>query len=905
MPVTREPALVDDGIPGGPGVYSTRCPPLPRLRLHESREVVRRAALRAKGVDPDLVERCVTPSAKSKHERSASADSTNDSPLGAGKPSPRDRDPLADLVDGADALFDLPEGRKRDRGGGGGGDFSVGARADHHLRTLHDVRKVRAEQNALRTLLPKGGRGAKASPGAKAGGNANGDPATPKPKYTSRTRRAGSVTSRGEDRVAEEERKRIERELTAAKSSLRRREMAHNAAVNARVGRERELATLRGTLEVVTKENDRANDLSGPKAKVEAAKTEVAKKLEHAQSESDVSDRYDHIAARLIAANVELKRGTAALKADLADATADAASCEEYEREAMDARRRGHDALEWVRARYLERVNAWKRDVEHAKVERDKLLDDLKDEKTRERILARRREREQMKSEADIDVTRRVTKSLWEELERKETEEEWCRAALQRLASAAGLNEASSLTPAQILAQLEKSRETRCVVDDQIAEVQARERAMWSELLARTEELRTARLGIGLEADDDDGAYSRGRVSAARASFAAVSNRAEHALEQIRARRATLLPLPPTKGRSPSTGSTPISSGDSPLRSRRSSSKPPVPKMSRMRAASISAATMFSPPSRRSFARTPAKTPAPSVTRVSVSVIGSRRDERLERSIATREKELNVKMRAFTRITSHLATMDEGLKAVDDMVTRVVRVPKRADQRVGYGQTVSSRSSESLHAHGGHGKAGANSSRMSAPMSASTARAKERERRRNESHSASHSPTLALSSLEEEEEELRSYAREVDAGGGPPRRASDLWSAVRRAIPEDTPEDVIDEDGNDTAGGVGVSLSGKVDTAVDKVRRSDSILARYERLPGRLDALLKRITGVMRALPTGRGRRPTVVLGAKSFANGGRGIGKFILIFVWPIGMTSCFVYRPATLSRRRRTQGR
>ena len=259
-------------------------------------------------------------------------------------------------------------------------------------------------------------------------------------------------------------------------------------------------------------------------------------------------------------------------------------------------------------------------------------------------------------------------------------------------------------------------------------------------------------------------------------------------------------------------------------------------------------------------------------------------------------------MRAFTRITSHLATMDEGLKAVDDMVTRVVRVPKRADQRVGYGQTVSSRASESLHAHGGNGKAGANSSRMSAPMFASTARAKERERRRNESHSASHSPTLALSSLEEEEEELRSYAREVDAGG-PPRRASDLWSAVRRAIPEDFAEDVIDEDGNDGCGGV--SLSGKVDTAVDKVRRSDSILARYERLPGRLDALLKRITGVMRALPTGRGRRPTVVLGAKSFANGGRGIGKFILIFVWPIGMTSCFVYRPATLSRRRRTQGR
>ena len=156
---TREPALVDDGIPGGPGVYSTRCPPLPRLRLTESREVVRRAALRAKGVDPDLVERCVTPTAKNKHERNErTADSAGDSPVGTTKPSPRAADPLADLVDGADALFDLPEGRKRDRGGGGGGDFSVGARADHHLRTMHDVRRVRAERRALRTLLPPGKR---------------------------------------------------------------------------------------------------------------------------------------------------------------------------------------------------------------------------------------------------------------------------------------------------------------------------------------------------------------------------------------------------------------------------------------------------------------------------------------------------------------------------------------------------------------------------------------------------------------------------------------------------------------------------------------------------------------------------------------------------------------------------
>ena len=263
---TREPALVDDGIPGGPGVYSTRCPPLPRLRLTESREVVRRAALRAKGVDPDLVERCVTPTAKNKHERTAPADSAGDSPMGTTKPSPRAADPLADLVDGADALFDLPEGRKRDRGGGGGGDFSVGARADHHLRTMHDVRRVRAERRALRTLLPgkcsntgKSVRSSSSNPGVKG-------------TYSNVATYGGN---RGADRVLAEERKRIERELNAARTLVRRRECAHNAAVNARVGRERELRALNGELEVVAREAARANDLSGLAEQLAAARAKA------------------------------------------------------------------------------------------------------------------------------------------------------------------------------------------------------------------------------------------------------------------------------------------------------------------------------------------------------------------------------------------------------------------------------------------------------------------------------------------------------------------------------------------------------------------------------------------------------------------------------------------------------
>ena len=853
---TREPALVDDGIPGGPGVYSTRCPPLPRLRLTESREVVRRAALRAKGVDPDLVERCVTPSAKkNKHERTASADSAGDSPVSVtAKPSPRAADPLADLVDGADALFDLPEGRKRDRGGGGGGDFSVGARADHHLRTVHDVRRVRAERRALRTLLP-GKRH-----GAHAGGSVRSSSSNPgvKGTYSNVATYGGN---RGADRVLAEERKRVERELNAARTLVRRRECAHNAAVNARVGRERELRALNGELEVVAREAARTNDLSGLDAELDAARTKVREKQALADEEAETSLRRAHIARRLTAHNVELRRGTAALKADLADATADADACREYERGALDARKRAHEALEWVRARYLERVNAWKRDVAHAKVEHDELMDALKEEKTKERILARRLERERARSEADCVGAKRATESAREEVTRRESEEEWCRAALRRLASAAGLHDATSLTPAQIFAQLEKSRVTRAAADAQIVEAQERERAAWTTLLAVTEELRAARLGIDDDSYDDD---------------------------SYRARRSTLQPNVPSTGSPPPFNvgrpSVPRTSAVAPgtsARTRRSSTKPPVPKMSRMRAASISAGAAFSPSPKlppstatRPSDRTEGPTFGGGVDhRVSAASVGSRRDERLERSIASREKELNAKIRDFNRITSSLATMDEGLKAVDDMVTRVTRVPKRAELRVGAnGESPGVGGGRGGGAAGGAKAVGKNgpTPRMSAPTFASDARAKERDRRRKEQQTSS----PALTSLDEEEEGEEEEDGEEDEGNGevsrdaknaPRRRASDLWSAVRRSIPEDS-EEVPKRDDAERADAA--SLRRRLP------RRSDAILARYERLPGRLDALLRRISGVMRALPSGRGRRATVVLGAgRSFANGGRGVG--------------------------------
>ena len=181
--------------------------------------------------------------------------------------------------------------------------------------------------------------------------------------------------------------------------------------------------------------------------------------------------------------------------------------------------------------------------------------------------------------------------------------------------------------------------------------------------------------------------------------------------------------------------------------------------------------------------------------------MGSRRDERLERSIASREKELNAKIRDFNRITSSLATMDEGLKAVDDMVTRVTRVPKRAELRGGAAARANGES-PGVGGRGG-GKAGVKAvgkggptSRMSAPTFASDARAKERDRRRRKEQQTSSPP--ALTSLDEEEEEDDDgdgddgfgKGDEVnrDARDAPRRRASDLWSAVRRSIPEDSEE---------------------------------------------------------------------------------------------------------------------
>ena len=204
-------ALGDWGIPGGPEVYSTRCPPLPRLRMKESREIVHRAVLRAKGLDPDLVPspskspdaRGGGPYAKKKNAAVAAASgSPRAPPISSPRTDLREASASAKHTPFAsssamalssassrlnereddDDLFPLPASEKdaadkaakrraRDLfledveletllpksrggvGGGGGGDFTKGVGATHFLRVKHEVRNARLERRVRLALV--------------------------------------------------------------------------------------------------------------------------------------------------------------------------------------------------------------------------------------------------------------------------------------------------------------------------------------------------------------------------------------------------------------------------------------------------------------------------------------------------------------------------------------------------------------------------------------------------------------------------------------------------------------------------------------------------------------------------------------------------------------------------------
>ena len=156
-------ALGDWGIPGGPEVFSTRCPPLPRLRMRESREIVHRAVLRAKGLDPELVSPSATPVTRTPATRSGRRMKKEGKRDGAGdgageddakEPGGKDSSSLlssqtqnktnksGNMLDEHELESLLPKSRGA-VGGGGGGDYLKGVGAMHHLRVRHEVGQAR------------------------------------------------------------------------------------------------------------------------------------------------------------------------------------------------------------------------------------------------------------------------------------------------------------------------------------------------------------------------------------------------------------------------------------------------------------------------------------------------------------------------------------------------------------------------------------------------------------------------------------------------------------------------------------------------------------------------------------------------------------------------------------------
>ena len=188
-------------------MYSTRCPPLPRLRMRESREIVHRAVLRSKGLDPDLVpspskradargprsgERKQkiagaaaaasprgppppTPSRARDLDRGSSFSHADHVPKRPAPPAssdaPDDATDDARLSGAAGAAPKKRSGRRENLfledveletllpksrggvGGGGGGDFTRGVGATHFLRVQHEVQNARVERRVRLALV--------------------------------------------------------------------------------------------------------------------------------------------------------------------------------------------------------------------------------------------------------------------------------------------------------------------------------------------------------------------------------------------------------------------------------------------------------------------------------------------------------------------------------------------------------------------------------------------------------------------------------------------------------------------------------------------------------------------------------------------------------------------------------
>ena len=505
---TGEPALEDEGIPGGPGVYSTRCPPLPRLRMRESRDIVHRAVLRAKGIDPDLVP---SPSSSSAASKPADrADGPSHLPaiaLAASDPTPLDRSEIESL---------LPKSR---RAGGARGRFRAAAARSPSSRRA-EVAAVRRERRRVLRDAARDLEDARFSPRANAIGHGRGGTG---PAATIRipTSVVWRCTPRSTARFARRRIRTVVFAFARGGAHRRRRGRARRredrragppsggcrARGSSPGGRGQRRARARRRLESDLKARRRSRS---PRRRIRAranrrrlARLRARPLPRRARRASRRGARGGGTRSGVRAIADRLREGARAavtgvetVKATLADAEADVAACRAYGEEAETARVRAAEALGWIKARYLERANGWKRNVDAAKAGRDASAERLRDARAADRARRNRLERERAAREKRQNTMRDVTHATREAVAEREAAESRCRAALARLATAVRLDKPETRAPEDIVDALRESRARREDTAAKISRLQRREQDTWRRLAAEKAALRTARLGL-------------------------------------------------------------------------------------------------------------------------------------------------------------------------------------------------------------------------------------------------------------------------------------------------------------------------------------------------------------------------------------------------------------------------
>ena len=803
---TGEPALEDEGIPGGPGVYSTRCPPLPRLRMRESRDIVHRAVLRAKGIDPDLVP---SPSSSSAASKPADrADGPSHLPaiaLAASDPTPLDRSEIESL---------LPKSRRA--GGGGGGDFESGAGADRHLRVAHEVAAVRRERRRVLRDAARDLEDARFSPRANAIGHGRGghgpggddsysnerrlalyapldgagSRADGSEPSSSRSPAAVHVAAAADARAAAKTAAR-DRRVVAAEREVRRLADAVNAARERRRRLESDLADARVDRDRLVAESARAPIAAASRASaLDRLRDAHAARRDEVHAEEERGRAYAQIADRLREGARAAVTGVETVKATLAEAEADVAACRAYGEEAETARVRAAEALGWIKARYLERANGWKRNVDAAKAERDASAERLRDARAADRARRNRLERERAAREKRQNTMRDVTHATREAVAEREAAESRCRAALARLATAVRLDKPETRAPEDIVDALRESRARREDTAAKISRLQRREQDTWRRLAAEKAALRTARLGL---------------ASARRRD---------------------------------------------PRRSERTS-----------RGGFFVETALGSSDEDAVFAGS--------------GTVGVDADERITResemedTLAAAEKTLGASFRRFRAAMERLATLDEGLRKIDDMIDRVTRPGS------GFVGSVDDRGGR-RGIRGGSSDAAARRRRSACAVGGRSSEARRKTPRVGDSDPRTNH---GLGSLRRQSLPSSPVAESVAESVELDDELDDEFDVDARELA------ALDERGSERGSAARASVSRRhlrrpPPLPLPPPRRAssfggDEVLRRYaSRLnPARLDATLRRLLDVLRELPSsGRLARPSVALGVRSVGNGGCGV---------------------------------